>query len=91
MFGVEGKDEIVVWRMPDGTLSRVCLSFDLSDPNLDFIRSSIFIANSLKCVFLSIQSRRIFSPHIAQFVAHAENCRAARFIPSERPLALILG
>ena len=90
MFGVNGKDEIEIWRTEDGSVFRICPSFCLSNPDAEFIRSSLACASSFKCVFLGIQSRQIFSPSMAEFVTHAEKCSAARFVPIEKPLSSML-
>src|SRR5689334_7921060 len=76
MFGVDGKDEIEIWRNEAGGLSRICVAFCLYDPDAHFIRSSLACARAFKCVFLGIQSQEIFSPPIAEFVSHAEKCSA---------------
>lgn len=90
MFGVNGEDEAAIWRAEDGSVSRISLSFSLREPNVQFIHSALDCASSFKCVFHGIQSHQIFSPSMAEFVAHAEKCSAARFVPTEKPLSSML-
>lgn len=90
MFGEKGKDEIELWYEADGQLSRVSLSFSLSDPNSEFLQSVLEISNRFNLRLLAIQSQEVFDPSISSFITHAEKCSAARFLPTGKRLSHLL-
>lgn len=90
MFGEKGKDEIELWYEADGQLSRVTLSFSLSDPNSEFVRSVVEISNRFNLRLLAIQSQEVFDPSMSSIITHAEKCSAARFLPTGKRLSHLL-
>lgn len=91
MFGERGKDEIEVWRKQDGPLSRITVSFCLSEPDPVFIRAVLDFASGFNLKLLALQSHDVFEPSVPTFVTQAEKCSAARFIPTGAHLSDLLG
>jgi hypothetical protein len=90
MFGENGKDEIELWYEADGQLSRISLSFSLSEPNSEFVQRVLEISNRFDLRLLAIQSQVIFDPSFTSFITQAEKCSAARFVPTGKRLADLL-
>jgi hypothetical protein len=91
MFGENGKDEIELWYKADGQLSRITLSFSLSEPNPEFVQRVLELANRFDLRLLAIQSQEVFDPSITSFITQAEKCSAARFVPTGKGLSDLLG
>ncbi len=90
MFGENDKDEVVIWREENGRLSRIKVSFSMSEPNPDFIRAVLDCVRLNKCKLLALQVNEIFEPTLNDFVTQAERCSAARFIPKGNHLSELL-
>ena len=90
MFGENGKDEIELWCEENHQLSRISLSFSLSEPNSEFVHRILDLSDRFNLSLFALQSREVFGPSITAFIIQAEKCSASRYLPSGKRLSDLL-